>query len=84
MGNEITYNFWLVDELPHGASILVVDDAVRSPGGEVVSEVHVYFSLACSRQTVAADATRAFTRLGRCGDYKRVGLGVDVRPGALA
>ena len=69
MGDEITYNFHIVDELPHGASVLVVD---------AEGEIHTYFSLACSRQTVAADATKAFTRLAQCGDYKRVGLGVAI------
>jgi hypothetical protein len=63
MSNDITHNFHIVDELPHGASVLVADEE---------GEIHTYFSLACSRQVVAADLTKAFTYLARCGDYKRI------------
>lgn len=69
MSNEITHNFHIVDELPHGASVLVVDEE---------GEIHTYFSLACSRQTVAADLTKAFTHLAKCGDYTRINVGVAV------
>lgn len=59
----ITHTFHLVPELPHGASVLVADTE---------GDIHTYLSLAAGPEAVVRDLSAAFTRLARCGEYKRV------------